>query len=101
VVVSPNSVSPEKVIQAPNVADRTVTPVIIQKPVEDITPNTLAERSVDEKPNKKKTNPQPKAGINKKTEDKGNEKKKVIAIDKVSPETLDFIEKVLKPNESK
>ena len=74
-------------------SDRNVAPVVIQNPTEQNIPSTLSEKPSD-KSNQKKTSVQAKV-TNKKEDDKIDNKRS-LQIDKVSKETLDFIEKVLK-----
>jgi general secretion pathway protein D len=96
--VAPPPPMPPAKASAPIIAvpDRAVTQVVVQNPIEEKTATTILEKPLVDKSNKKKVDVQDKVITNKK-----NENKKPLLIDKVSPETLDFIDKVLKQNESK
>jgi len=82
-----------------NVSKRSAAPLAIESPIEEKDSRIPLEKP-SEKPNNKKLGVQAKIISNKKDEEKANNKKP-IQLDKVSPETMDFVEKLLKQNEAK
>jgi hypothetical protein len=84
-----------KASQPPVMSERNVASVVIQNSAQEKDSNTLSEKPSD-KSNKKKSSEPVKLASNKKEEEKTENNKKRLQLDKVSSETLDFIEKVLK-----